>query len=184
MGSRTRSFAGCLATVLAAAALAGCGGADEEAAPSTESATTPTAEVSRPTKREFIVQGDALCGEVQAEAGGLARRAQELEAQSDELSRSDFLAQAAAFWGDQLRVLERFRERFVALGVPAGHEAQIEQFIETIDDGIAAAREIKRTLERSEPVPQELSASYARAVDAGNTLARGYGFEVCGRQKP
>lgn len=170
--------------VLVALLLAGCGNGGgenetaEAAAPSTTEAETT---VDMPTKAEYIAQVDAICADVQAEAAELQRQAQELQAQSDELPKAEFLERAASFWGDQIRVTESFREQVAQLDPPPGDEDRVGQFVESIDDGLAIAREIEATLEGGDDIVASTVEEYGQAVVRGNTLAQAYGFEVCGR---
>ena len=170
--------------VLVAVILAGCGNGDggnettQAAAPSTTEAE-PTVETA--TKDEYIAQGDAICAEVQEDAAELRRQAQELQAQSQELPEAEFLERAASFWGEQIRVTESFRDQLAQLEPPPGDEEQVGQFLESIEDGLAIAREIEATLEGGDDIAASTVEEYGRAVVRGNTLAQAYGFEVCGR---
>jgi hypothetical protein len=172
--------------VVVALLLAGCSGSDgEDAEQATGTrAEATTGERDAPSKRELIAQGDAICADVQVDAAELARRAQALQAQSDELPRQEFLARAADFWDDQIRLAEGFLERLEGLGAPPGDEPLVDEFLQSIEDGIATAHEIQSTLSSGEDVPQVLVAEYAQTVARGNTLARDYGFRVCGRTSP
>jgi hypothetical protein len=172
--------------VVVAFLLAGCSGSDgEDAEQATGTrAEATTGERDAPSKREFIAQGDAICADVQVDAAELARRAQELQAQSDELPRQEFLARAADFWDDQIRLAEGFLERLEGLGAPPGDEPLVDEFLQRIEDGIDTAHEIQNTLSGGDDVPQVLVAEYGQTVTRGNTLARDYGFQVCGRTSP
>jgi hypothetical protein len=170
--------------VLVALLLASCGNGGEgnettvaAAASTTEAETT----VDMPTRAEYIAQVDAICADVQAEAAELQRQAQELRAQGDELPKAEFLARAASFWGEQIRVTESFREQLAQLDPPPGDEDRVGQFVESIDDGLAIAREIEATLEGGDDIAASTVEEYGRAVVRGNALAQAYGFEVCGR---
>lgn len=170
--------------VLVAVALAGCGnggGENETTEAATPSTTEAETTVDMPTKAEYIAQVDAICADVQAEAAELQRQAQELRAQSDELPKAEFLERAASFWGEQIRVTESFREEVAQLDPPPGDEDRVGEFVETIDDGLAIAREIEATLEGGDDIAASTVEEYGRAVVRGNTLAQAYGFEVCGR---
>jgi hypothetical protein len=171
-----------IATLVAALFLAACGGSDESE-PGERSApqSTGTGASDAPSKEEFLSQGDAICAEVQSEAAELAQRAQELESQSGTLPKSEVLAGAAAVWDDQIRVISAFRDDFEALGAPAGDDERVEQFIESLDDSLGVAREIRATLRDGEEVPQALVDEYGQLVVRGNTLAQSYGFRVCGQ---
>jgi len=170
--------------VLVAVVIAGCGNGggetettDAAAGTTTEAQTT----VGTATKDEYIAQVDAICADVQAEAAELQRQAQELQAQSDTLPKAEFLERAASFWGEQIRVTESFRDQLAQLEPPPGDEEQVGQFLESIDDGLAIAREIEATLESGDDIAASTVDEYGQAVVRGNTLAQAYGFEVCGR---
>jgi hypothetical protein len=169
--------------VLVALVFAGCSnrgeGGETNAGPRSTTATETT--VDMPTKDEYIAQGDAICADVQAEAAELRRRAQELQAQSDRLPKAEFLERAASFWGEQIRVTETFRGQLAELDPPPGDEERVRRFLESIDDGLAVAREIQATLEDGEEVTTSAVEEYGRTVVRGNTLAQAYGFEICGR---
>jgi hypothetical protein len=74
----------------------------------------------------------------------------------------------------------RFRDELDELEAPAGDEAQVEQFIIALDDGLEVAREIQASLADGEEPSRERVESYGDVVNRGNTLARAYGFTVCG----
>ncbi len=164
--------------VLVAVVLAGCGNGGEETTGSTTEAQTA---VDTAAKEEYIAQVDAICADVQAEAAELQRQAQELQAQGEELPKAEFLERAASFWGEQIRVTESFREQVAQVDPPQGDEDRVGQFVESIDDGLAIAREIEATLEGGDDISASTVEEYGQAVARGNTVARAYGFEVCGR---
>jgi hypothetical protein len=164
--------------------LLGCGGTErEQAEQSTYLRATTTSAAQTPSKQEYIAQGDAICADVRSEATNLLRQAQELQAQGDELPKAEFLKRAASFWSEQIRVMKSFRGEFARLGAPAGDEQRVEQFLQSIDGGIAIAREMKATLASGQEVPASTVEEYGQTVDRGNTLAQGYGFQVCGRSE-
>jgi hypothetical protein len=132
------------------------------------------------SKQEFLAEGDSICADGQFEAADLARRAQEIQAQSGTLSESELLDRASEVWGNQIALIETYRDRFDELDPPEGDEARIEELIASFDDGIAIARDIKAALDDDEEPSPELVQTYAGIVARGNTLARAYGFLVCG----
>jgi hypothetical protein len=164
--------------VLAGFMLAGCGGSGGQ-----ESATdtTTTAEGDAATRAEFLAKGDALCAQGQSEAAELARRAQEIQARSGTVPDEELLAQAAAVWDEQIRLVVRFRDQLDELEPPAGDEERVQQFIVALDDGLEIAREIQASLADGEEPSRERVQSYVDIVNRGNTLARAYGFTVCGK---
>ena len=183
VGTQSRRWSAFL--VAAAVLFVGCAGSEsDEAEPTT--GTQPgvtTSEAQAPSKQEYIAQGDAICADTQTGAARLAQQAEDLQAQSDELPKEEFLAKAAEFWQGQIRLTEGFLERFQGLGSPSGDEAQVEQFLTSIEDGIATAREIQETLAGGEEVPEALVEEYGQTVVRGNELARAYGFQVCGQSQ-
>jgi hypothetical protein len=160
--------------------LAGCGGSEEQAQPTPDTRATSTGEERTSSKQAYIAEGDAICADLQPDVAELQRQAQELQAQSDELPKAEFLTRAAGFWGDQIQVMESFRSDFEQLGAPPGDEDRVRQFLGSIDDGIAIAREMKATLEDGREVPASKVEEYGQTVTRGNALAQAYGFEVCG----
>jgi hypothetical protein len=170
------------ALVLVVASVVGCSGSEEQAEPATETQATTTGGQA-PSKQAYIAQGDAICADLGPDIAELQRRGQELQAQSDELSTAEFLERAASFWDDQIQVMEGFRGDFARLGAPPGDEERVEQFLKSIDDGIAIARELKATLEDGREVAASTVEEYGQTVVRGNTLAQAYGFEVCGRSE-
>jgi hypothetical protein len=184
VGTRPQRWAALL--VAAVLLVAGCGGSGSEEGkqPTSTRAEATTGEgQASPSKQEYISQGDAICAEVQADLAVLRERAEELQAQSDELPKAEFLARAAEFWQDQIGVTEGFLERFEELGSPSGDEAQVEQFLRSIEDGIATAGDIQETLAGGDEVPEALVEEYGQTVVRGNELARAYGFQVCGQSQ-
>jgi hypothetical protein len=155
-----------------------CGGDD---GPGGANTTTGAPTTTDPTRAEYLARGDALCAEVQTEAADLARRAQELEARSEQLPRARLLEKAAGLWAAQIRLIEEFLARLQALGAPPADEEKVEQFIASIEEGLVIAREIRSTLEAGSEAPRSLLVRYGRVVNEGNTLAQAYGFDVCGR---
>ena len=106
---------------------------------------------------------------------GVRRRSQ---AQSQELPEAEFIERAASFWGEQIRLTESFRDQIAQLDPPPGDEEQVGQFLESIDDGLAIAREIEATLEGGDDIAASTVEEYGQAVVRGNTLAQAYGFEA------
>jgi len=168
--------------VLVAVVLVACANGGEEAETTEASGGTTEAQtVDAATKAEYIAQGDAICADLQTDAADLRRQAQELQAQSEELPEAEFLERAASFWGDQVRLTKSFRDQLAQLDPPPGDEEHAGQLVESIDDGLAIAREIEATLEGGNDIAASTVEEYGEAVDRGNTLAQAYGFEVCGR---
>jgi hypothetical protein len=163
--------------VLAGLTLAGCGGSGGESATD----TTTTAEGDAAARAEFLAKGDVLCAQGQSEAADLARRAQEIQARSGTIPDEELLEQAAAVWDDQIQLVVRFRDELDELEAPPGDEERVEQFVVALEDGLEIAREIQASLADGEEPSRERVQSYVDVVNRGNTLARAYGFTVCGK---
>jgi hypothetical protein len=175
--STHRVIIACLVSIVLA--IGACGGDDE---PSGAKTTTGDRKTSTgPTRAEYLARGDALCAEVQTEAADLARRAQELKAKSKKLPEAKVLEEAAGLWADQIRLIDEFLARLQALGAPPADEEKVEQFVASIEEGLAIAREIHSTLEQGNEASPSLLVQYSGVVSKGNTLAQAYGFDVCGR---
>jgi hypothetical protein len=159
-------------------ALAGCGTSDGDP---TVTDTTIVPQGATAERAEFLAEGDAICAEGQAEAAELARRAQEIQTRSGTVPDDEVFGEAAEVWNDQIALIERFRDRLDDLEPPPGDEARVEEFIVALDDGLEIAREIKSSLDDREEPSSERLQSYATTVARGNTLARAYGFMVCGQ---
>jgi hypothetical protein len=160
----------------------GCGGGNSNDSAGSESTTKAIVD-KRPTKAEYLAQGDALCADLQVDGAELRRDAQRLQAQSTRLEKKEFLARAAAFWSDQVAFIKRFHRKFEALSAPPGDEARVREFMRSIEDGLEIAEEIQQTLDNGREVPSATVEDYGRVVARGNTLAQAYGFKVCGRTR-
>jgi hypothetical protein len=165
--------------VLAGCTLVGCGGSGGgESATDTETTTATGADTA--ARADFLAKGDALCAQGQAEAADLARRAQEIQGRVGTVSDEVLIEETAVLWDDQIRLIVRLRDELEALGAPPCDEERVEQFIVALDDGLEIAREIQATLADGEQPSRDRIQSYAEVVERGNTLARAYGFTVCG----
>jgi hypothetical protein len=178
-GARIARAAVASGMVLAVFALAGCGSSGGE-----ESATdtTTTAEGDTAARAKFLAKGDALCAQGQAEGAVIARRAQQIQSRTGVVSDEVIVEETAALWDDQIRLIMSLRDRLEALvpEAPPGDEERVQQFVVAIDDGLEIARDIEASLADGEQPSRELVQSYFEVVTRGNTLARAYGFKVCG----
>jgi hypothetical protein len=161
--------------------LAGCGGGDDGTSTDAATETAVVTEAAGGDKESYIAAGDEICADAQTEAAALIEEAQALQQQSETLPPEEFLSQAADFWQEQIAFAEDFRAQFAELEPPAEDAGRHEEFLASVDDGIAIAHEIHQTLADGEPVPGSLSDDYRASVEDGNRLARDYGFQVCGR---
>jgi hypothetical protein len=151
----------------------GCGGSKDSNEPSRAASTS-----AKPlSKKTFLARGDAICAEMQSELIPITQRVE----RARDMSGARQLEELAEIWGDQRELTQRFRDRFAALPPPRGEEARMSQFLDTLDDGLAASDDIVAALEAGQQPPRDVMQRYASAVYRGNVLASGYGFTVCGR---
>jgi hypothetical protein len=166
----------------------GCsGGADNEASESTGSSTvsaTTDASVdalepsaATPTKSEYLARGDAICARAQVKLAPITARAQ-----APVPAGENRYSHAAEIWTDQNAILERFARELAGLGAPEGDRERVRQFLLTLAEGSQFGREIIAVLDRGRQPPSDVLQAYFEATLRGNALARGYGFQVCGRQ--
>jgi len=145
-------------TILAAAALAGCGGDD--------TATTFPAGVARPiAKVEFLAEADRICASTNArvEAAGDDLIGGESEPPPAEVRR--------IVLGVAVPALEAEVRAIKALGVPAGDEDQVAGIIAATEQGIDQVRADPVSV-----VDQGPPAAFRRAAK----LSRAYGSQECG----
>jgi hypothetical protein len=141
-------------TLLAALALPGCGSSDSSSTPSI-------------TKAQLIKQGDAIC----LKADNLEFE-ESVEWEQQHLEELKGLSQGARVAKILLKsgipsIIDE-KEKLEALGVPAGDEAQLEAFFNSIDAAIVKARK--------NPLAMNVPTGPFAPVDS---LARKYGFKAC-----
>jgi hypothetical protein len=143
------------AFVLAAAAITGCGGGDDE---------SPTVAGSRPiTRAEFVAEADRICHSANAQ----------IEAAADELATADREPPPARVRQVVLSIVVPTLGSEVAairsLGSPPSDEARVERILASTERGIRQLRaDPAAVLDRPPPALRE----------AGR-LARAYGSEEC-----
>ena len=93
-------------------------------------------------------------------------------------TQHDKLAELLGF-SDRAQPPDRVR-RGELLAAEAGDEARVDEFIATLDNGAASARDIKAALDDGQAPSPELLQTYFGVVARGNELARAFGFRVCG----
>src|ERR1044072_9616547 len=131
---------------LAALAIAGCGGGDDDSTESVPVATIPT--TTALTKEELIAQGDAICAEGNAAIGSLGS--------SESPAAGGATGQAANLYVGMVESLKR-------LG-PAEETTGYPEFSAAADELSQAEGEMKVAAERgssAEPAPAETSGSAA-----------------------
>jgi hypothetical protein len=148
-----------LALPLAALALAGCGGGGDETTETTATETTTTL-----TKAELIVQGNAICGEVNAAVGATGASEAEVPEQIVEVSNL------------YIGMVERIKD----LGAPA----EADGYSELIAAGEELAKvegEVKLASEREDTLALGEAATRAAPIlEEFAAVAGDYGFEECG----
>jgi hypothetical protein len=152
--------------------LAGCGGGGNGGSPNAESGVSD----KKPTKKDYLARGDAICADAQAELARLQPKIKQASAASGDKQTE----LAAEIWREQITILDNFSSEIKALGAPAGDEERVREFARSLDHGERLGREITGHLEDGEKPPQSLLDEYAQAAYRGNTLAAAYGFKVCG----
>jgi hypothetical protein len=151
-----------IALSLAALAVAGCGGGDDD---STDS-TAATVETTALSKAELISQGDAICAEVNAAVGSAA---------SGETETSDQTAQIANLYIGMVDSIKR-------LGIPA-ESAGYEEFIAAAEELSGVESEAKLASEREDSAAiGEAATRTAPALEQFQSAAEEYGFEDCGQE--
>jgi hypothetical protein len=154
--------------------LAACGGGDEAAT------TRPESELSdkKPTKKEYLARGDAICADAQAELARLQPKIDKARAASGD----EQVELVEEVWREQIRILDSFSSELKALGAPPGDDAQVRVFVRSLDEGEKLGREVLTHVEDGEEPPEPLINDYAQSAYRGNALARAYGFKVCGKE--
>lgn len=158
---RVRDLLFTAALPLAALAIAGCGGGDDDSTESTPTATIPT--ITAPTKEELISQGDAICAEVNAAVGGLGEGTGE---------EGGVTGQAADLYVGMVESLKR-------LGTP-DEAAGYSEFAAAADALSQAEGEVKLAAERGDSEALATAESSASAaLSSFQSAATEYGFEDC-----
>lgn len=151
-----------LSVPLVAIAIAGCGGGDDEpesTTPAAAAAPTTTAL----TKDELILQGNAICAEVNAAIGGI-------EAAPESEGRA---GQVADLYVGMVESLKR-------LGTP-DEAAGYAEFSAAADELSQAEGEVKLASERGDSAALATAeATAASALESFRSAADSYGFEDCG----
>ncbi len=148
---------------LAALAIAGCGGGDDETTESAPEATIPT--TTALTRDELIEQGDAICAEVNAAIGGIGASETEVAGGT--------AGQVADLYVGMVESLKR-------LGTPAEIDGYPE-FSSAADALSQAEGEVGLAAEREDSTGLATAESNASSALASfQSEAQSYGFEDCG----
>lgn len=152
-----------LLAALAAFAIAGCGGGDDEP---TETTPVTTEEPQTLTKAELIEQGDAICAEVNAAVGALGVEAEEA-AVPETIEKSSNL-----YTG----MIERIQD----LGMPEDDDGSYAEFMEAAEEFAKVEADVKLAAEREDTVALgEAATEAAPALENFQSAAEEYGFEDC-----
>jgi hypothetical protein len=150
------------AVLLAALAIAGCGGGGDDTT-ATEATTEATVALS---KDDLISQGDAICGEVNKAVGAA-------EIATGEGGESEVATKVAALYVGMVESLKN-------LGTPED-DSGYPEFIAAADALSAAEDEVKLAAEREDmPALEEATATASSAREEFESAADEYGFEACG----
>jgi hypothetical protein len=144
-----------------ATAATGCGG--DESAGGSELTTSSL------SKAEYIEKADAICKETEdrllADYETYIREKQgQIQSNLSEAEYAEFARVVV------VPNLEREIEEIRALGTPEGDEAQLEEFIRTVEAGLG----------RAEEEPRLVAAKNGEQVfRSGTQIAKAYGYKVC-----
>ncbi|MEX2106364.1 MAG: hypothetical protein WD810_05645 [Solirubrobacterales bacterium] len=149
-----------IATLLAALALAGCGGGDD----TTESTATEAKETTPTLSREELIsQGDAICAEVNAAVGSVGSSAADTQTQ---------ITQASVLYIGMVESLQR-------LGTPED-PVGYSDFMEAAEELAKIEGEVRLAAEREDTaVLGEAATRATPALEEFESQAAIYGFENC-----
>jgi hypothetical protein len=166
-----------LVGVLAALAVAGCGGSDS-ATTRTETVTVEADDASPLSKAEWIERADAICEENDEEIEPLGEKFDELQ----DGPGSDQKSQEGA---EVLREVTASRrgayERIDELEPPPGDQQLIEKMLDTAEAGLTYNEQIADGLEADDysAITDGVEQREKKSA-AASGMAEGYGLEVCG----
>jgi len=147
--------------LLAALAIVGCGGGGGDSTETTQATTAE--EVAKLSKADFIKQGDAICGEVNAAVGAVATTEREIQGQTTQVSD---------LYIGMVESLKR-------LGTPTEMDGYAE-FMEAAEELAKVEGEVKLAAEREDTEALGEAATAATpALEEFETQAGVYGFEDC-----
>jgi hypothetical protein len=147
--------------LLAALAIAGCGGGGSDTTETTQATTSE--EAAKLSKADFIKQGDAICGEVNAAVGAVGANDREIQSQTTQVSD---------LYIGMVESLKR-------LGAPTEMDGYAE-FMEAAEKLAKVEGEVKLAAEREDTEALGEAATAATpALEEFETQAGVYGFEDC-----
>ncbi len=150
-----------IALLLAALAIAGCGGGGDDSTATTQATTSE--ETVKLSKADFIKQGDAICGEVNAAVGAVAANEREIQGQTTQVSDL------------YIGLVESLKR----LGAPSEMDGYAE-FMEAAEELAKVEGEVKLAAEREDTAALgEAAGAATPALEEFETRAGAYGFEDC-----
>lgn len=136
-----------------------------------------SAAFAAPTKAQFILQGDALCSQVQRDLAPLRRRAEAARS----LPERQKWAAATRLWTDQIRIQTHFTSRLKTVGLPPG-DLKAPSIVAGLDRGLILARRVRSAFARRSVTSLNVALpAYIRFTLSLNRRVAAYGFKVCGR---
>ncbi len=166
--------------LVAAAALPGCGGQDDDQVtgrprPSPSAAGKTVARSGNaPIKREFVRKADAVCADAK-------RRAAPISAAVDEGIANEDAAGVAAELRKGLAIADAFLGRIRALTPPQGDERIVGQYIDIVAEQRRRMPPLVEALEAEDISTIEVLAKELRQGNrSAERLARVYGLTKCG----
>lgn len=169
-------------SVVSLVILAGCGSSSEKANPATSGGGSLT-------KAEFVVKADELCGaskvkqeRLRAELEEMAQKARREEQGSEGLADGT-RRELAQTLGRVVGTAEDSLSRVQSLGLPKADAGQLETIFQKIERSFEASLDYGAALEQHEDAKAQAIAEGANAETRETaTLAKQYGFKVCGAQ--
>jgi hypothetical protein len=172
-----------LAATALVLAVAGCGGGGSGGDSnngggsdrSSESGEAESKQAASLSKAEFIKQADAICasGRKQVEGEFAAYLKKNKVNPSSESPAETEAHETEVIETIAIPALRKQMGELKALGAPGGDEAAVEAFIDATEEGI----------EKGEEDPPSLFSSPQKVFAKSDSLARSYGFKVCGSRK-
>ncbi|CAN5440266.1 hypothetical protein BH20ACT15_BH20ACT15_06950 [soil metagenome] len=174
--SRFTARAGALPALVSFCLIAGCGGDDGGSA-------TTDADVLVPSKRDYIVQADTICGQSEQGIQTEAEVSLGISAADFEVSPSGKIVfkrgrrpsdGVIRRFGEEV-VVPRLREQIDdvrALTPPTGDEAEVEAIFDTAEAGVDKLA--------ADPALFNDEGAVSRELNQARRLARSYGFFDCG----
>ena len=151
------------AGLLAATALAACGGDSSPEVPIVLPTETTTSTGTAASKTDFIEQADAVCEEANAQI-------QQFASAGQGLTEADQIADIRQGVLDDLN----------SFGPPDEDRQTLDEYLTSLEQQVEAGKKIALAQDRGEDTAQ-FEEELSTARDAGETAAAAYGFQECGQ---